>query len=99
MTRKDKIQHLIISHLLEEGKLELILPNGLKIELETIQNGKNGPKICQDYCSLTATQNNREIEIDSHTLSIKYQDGLGKMIMEDSSEDINGKRMRTLTVV
>lgn len=85
MTRKDKIQHLIVTHLIEEGCLQITLPDGMIVELGIIKEGKDGSLEKQDdYCWLIASQKEREVSIDSYNLALKYKDGRGKMIVEDS---------------
>lgn len=97
MTRKDKIQHLIVTHLLEEGCLQITLPDGMKLELGIIKEGKDGSLEKQDdYCWLIASQKDREVAIDSYNLALKFQDGKGKMIIEDSKANDG---MRVFSIV
>lgn len=99
MSRKDKIQHLLISHLLEEGNIELILPDGMIVELGIIKENKLGELAkVEDYCWLIATQKDREVSLDSYNLGLRFNDNEGKIIFEDSTE-VDDKKMRLLSVV
>lgn len=99
MTRKDKIQHLLISYLLEEGHIELKLPDGITLEVGLMKEGKDGTlEINDDYCWLIASQKNREVSIDSFNLAMRYQDGNGKIILEDSAVDEDGQKMRVFSI-
>ena len=62
MTRKDKIQHLLITHLLQEGEIELALPDGLRLELGITRENRHGDlEKCSDYCWLVASQQKRSV--------------------------------------
>lgn len=100
MTRKDKIQHLLITHLLEVGFIKLALPDGMQIELGILKEDKYGDlKKKDDYCWVIASQKEREVSIDSFNLGLRYNEEIGKMIVEDVRE-VNGEQSyRCLTLV
>ncbi len=59
MSRKDKIQHLLISHLLEEGTIQLALPDGMVVELGILKESfslKCRANIigCYEICNICA---------------------------------------------
>ena len=59
MSRKDKIQHLLISHLLEEGTIQLTLPDGMVVELGILKEDKYGDLVkTANYSWIIATQKN-----------------------------------------
>ena len=100
MTKKDKIQHLLISYLLEEGSINLNLPDGMSLEIGIVKKKKNGAlSIEEDYCSLTAIQKDREVSIDSYNFGLKFNDDNGRIILEDRSDLINGAKRRSFTVI
>ena len=100
MTRKDKIQHLLISHLLEEGCIQLTLPDGMVVEVGILKEGKNGDlEKTDDYCWLIAQQKEREVSMDTYNLGLKFKDHNGKFIFEDSSEMENGRKVRSFNVL
>jgi hypothetical protein len=99
MTRKDKLQHLLISHLLEEGHVTLKLPDGMVLEVGILKEGRDGDlhKI-DNYCWLIASQKDREVSIDSYNLGLKFSDDTSKIIFEDAVEE-DGCNVRTFSVV
>lgn len=99
MTRKDKIQYLLVSHLLEEGVIELKLPDGMVLELGVTKEGKDGTvNKSDDYCWVIASQKDREISIDSYNLAMRYKADEGKIILEDSEEDNDGQKVRIFSL-
>lgn len=100
MQRKDKIQHLLISHLLEEGTIQLALPDGMVVELGILKEDKYGDLVkTNNYSWVIATQKDREVSMDSYNLGLRYNTDNGKIILEDESEIDNGRNMRTFSVI
>jgi len=99
MTRKDKLQYLLISHLLDEGHITLKLPDGMVLEVGIIKEGRDGDlQKVDDYCWLIANQRDREVSIDSYNLGLKFSDDTSKIIFEDATEE-DGVNVRSLSVV
>lgn len=100
MTKKDKIQHLLISYLLQEGSIKLNLPDGMSLEIGIVKEDKNGKlSIEEDYCFLTATQKSREVAIDSYNFGLKFDDDNGRIIIEDKIDLTDGTKKRSFTVI
>ena len=100
MNRTDKIQHLLISHLLDKGYIELTLPDGMVLEMGIVQENKFGElEKADDYSWVIASQKNRTISMDSYNLSLRYVDEDDKIIVEDDYEDLNGKPVKMLTAI
>lgn len=100
MTRKDKIQCLLISHLLEEGQIELTLPDGLVLELGISKENKHGELHIKDnYAWVIASQKDRIISMDSYNLGLRFADTDNKIVLEDESVDENGQPLKILSVV
>jgi len=97
MTVRDKIQHLLITHLLKEGKVELALPDGMTPELGITQEGKHGPEKQDDYCWVVASHKNRIVSMDSYNLGLEIRDD--RMILEDDITDLYGEPLKILEVV
>lgn len=88
MDKVSKIQQLLIAHLLEKGQISLLLPGGMSVEMGIVQEGKNGPQKTDDYCWVTANQNNNLVNIDSYNnLYLQYPERSGKMLIEDKFEE------------
>ena len=100
MSRKNKIQHLIVSHLLREGHIELLLPDGMTLELGIVQEGNNGSLLKQDdYCWVIASQRDRTISMDSYNLGLRFSEDDDKIVFEDQTLDHNGEGQRILSVI
>lgn len=72
MTKKDKLQHLLITYLLQEGQVEFTLPSGLKVELGITKESKCGRRMLEDYCYLIASQDDRVVSLDSFNLGLQF---------------------------
>ncbi len=102
MTRTDKLQHLLITHLKKHGVVELILPDGIMLEIGiTKENARGEIEIDRDdeYCFVTATRQDKSILIDSFNLALQFEDSPSTIIFEDNITDDVGKAVRTLEVV
>ena len=88
MNKKNKIQQLLITHLLEEGSIELKLPDGMVLELGITKEGKYGDlEKCDDYCWLIASQSDRSVSLDCYNLGLKYIENNNILIEESEVED------------
>lgn len=91
MTRKDKIQHLLITYLLQEGEIELALPDGLRLELGITRENRHGDlEKCSDYCWLVASQQKRSVTMDAYNLGLKFYEDKNRILVEDNSVDHDG---------
>ena len=72
MTRRDKIQALLIHHLMSEGEIALTLPDGMTLEVGVTNDGKHGTERLEDYCWVQATQDERAAFMDSYSLHLTY---------------------------
>lgn len=100
MNKAKKIQYLLVSHLLEEGQIQLNLPGGMVLELGVVQEGKEGRlEKVKDYCWLIANQKDRTITMDSYNLGLQYSEKSGKIMVEDNKIDDSGESIRILTAV
>lgn len=98
-TTKNKIQQLFVEHLMKEGSVELLLPNGMVLEVGVTQENKNGDlKIMENYCWVIATQNNRSVSIDDYSLGIRYS-GDKEMICEHSSSTEDGSNVKMFDLI
>jgi len=97
---KNKIQYLLVKHLLEDGEITLKLPDGMVLNIGITQEGNDGDfhKV-SDYCWLLADQHNRTVALDSFNLGLRFQDGEDKIILEDNLEDNEGKFIKHFDIV
>ena len=97
MTRKDKIQYLVIEYLRNHGSLDIRLPDGISLEIGMLQEGKHGTYIKEDYCSVTTTQEDRSVSLDSYNLGLKFIGN--KCIILDENESEEGDVFKMVNVV
>lgn len=95
-----KLQYLLITELLENGSVELVLPDGLTIEIGIMQEDELGNlNKADDYCYLVATREGRTAMIDSYNLGLQFESEEDTIICEDEVLDKDGRLIRTLDVV
>ena len=87
MTSKDKIQHMLITHLLKEGSIEIALPQGMRLELGLTKEGKRGTQICDNYCWLQASQDDKKISLDAYNLGLEFS--TDRLIFEGEEQDVH----------
>lgn len=97
---KNKVQSLLVQHLLQEGSIELILPDGMILEVGITQEAKDGDlEIIPDYCWVIASQHDRAVSIDSYNLGLRYSQDQDKLICEQDATDYNGDSVKVFDVV
>jgi len=97
MSKINKLQYLLITSLLQDGEVELILPNGIELRVGITQEGKRGKEKTEDYCWVTATQKNRTVILDSYNLGLEFPDD--RLVCENGYIDDFGQSMVGLDVV
>jgi len=97
---KNRIQSLLVRHLLQEGSIELVLPDGMILEVGLTQEGNAGNlEIADDYCWVIASQHDRAVSIDSYNLGLRYSQEQDKLICEQDAIDYNGDAVKVFDVV
>lgn len=97
MNTKDKIQCMLIKHLLTEGEIDLSLPNGIKLAVGITQEGKSGSReLCDDYCWVEASQGDRGTFIDSYGLEMQFENGF---VLRDNLTTEEGNCVNYVEVV
>ena len=97
MNSKDKIQHMLITHLLKEGTIDLTLPDGIRLEVGMTKEGKDGFQgIMDNYCWVQAVQGDRETFLDSYGLEMKFSKGF---IVQDDVINEAGELISFVDVV
>jgi len=96
----NKLQYLLIKQLLKQGTVELILPDGITIEIGITQEDKYGElKKTDDYCYVVASRDGKSTLLDSYNLGLRYEDEKDILIYEDAELDDDGVLVRSLDVV
>lgn len=94
-----KIQALLINHLLNQGEISLLLPDGVTIEIGITQEGKHGTEISNDYCYVKSSRDGKSTMLDTYNLSLQYTDKDKMIVCFDNSIDEEGRTVRSLEVV
>lgn len=97
---KNKIQSLLVTHLLKHGQIQLLLPDGMMLEIGVTQEGKDGQLVKKDdYCWVIASRQDRAASIDSYNLGIRFNDEKNILVFEDQFVDQNGEQVRRLDII
>lgn len=100
MSKKDKIQHLLITYLLEAGAIELNLPDGMKLEVGILKEDKFGDlKKTKDYCWAIVSHQDREISIDKYNLGLRFSDETGNLVSDTVLQSASGERIREVSII
>lgn len=95
-----KLQYLLITELLDKGSVEIILPDGITLEIGIMQEDEFGDtRKSDDYCYVVATRAGRSALLDSYNLGLQYEAEKDTIVYEDEVVDKNGKAIKTLDVV
>ena len=99
-SRALKLQYLVIQQLLKKGTVELILPDGVTLEIGIIQEDKFG-KIQKegDYCYVVASRDSKSVMLDSFNLGLQFEPEDHTIIYEDEAIGDDGQLIQTLDVV
>ena len=98
--KKRKIQALIVEHLLKHGQLEILLPDGVKLEIGTNHENQNGKLVRKDdYCWVIASRDDRSTSLDAYNMGLRFSDDDKILVFEDKFIDQDGENIRRLDVV
>ena len=89
MTRKDKIQCLLINYLLEHGSISIDLPDRMQVEIGLTKEGKDGKYVSDDYCWVAASRENKSVAIDSYNLGLNFGQENGIILVDDADNEIS----------
>jgi len=94
-----KLQYLIINQLMEEGSVQLILPDGVKLDIGILQEDKYGNlKKSDDYCYVVASRDGKSAMIDSYNMGLSFDSGDDTFFYEDECKNFEGKSTKTFDV-
>lgn len=97
---KNKIQSLLVNHLLKHGQISLLLPDGVTLEIGLTQEDEEGKLVVQDdYCWVIASHKNRSTSLDPYNMGLRFSDDDKTLIFDDKFTDKNGEPVRRLDVV
>jgi hypothetical protein len=100
MTTQNKLQSLLITHLLKHGSVNLTLPDGVILEIGVNQVADDGELVnVPDYCWVMATRKDRMVVMDSYNVGLRFADNKSTLVFEDSFITNEGEAVRRLDVV
>jgi hypothetical protein len=100
MNINGKLQTVLMTHLQKFGSIEILLPDGVILELGITQVGKDGEmEKTEDYCWVVASRNDRQIALDKYNAGIRFSDDDKALVFEDRFEDKDGNHVRRVDVV
>jgi len=90
MTRKDKIQCLLINYLLDHGSIALNLPDSMQVEIGITQEGKDGHYVKKNnYCWVVASKEDKWVEMDSYNLGLNFGERDGIILVDDADNSVS----------
>ena len=98
---KKNIQSLLIKHLMKKGQIELLLPDGVKLEIGVMQLDKEGDLVncIENYCYVVANREDKKLLLDSYNVGLQFTDTKDTMLFDDVTIGINGEAVRRLEVI
>jgi len=98
--KTNKIQALLINHLLKHGHIQLQLPDNVTLEIGiTEENEKGKIEKSGDYCWVIAKKEDRAAVIDSYNLGIRFENETKMILLDETFVDSEGKEIRAVNVV
>jgi hypothetical protein len=95
----NKLQALLINHLLKNGSVKLLLPDGIEVEIGINQLDENGElKQTEDYCWVTASQKDRMTILDSYNLGLRFNGDNKALVFEDEFVNKEGEKIRRFDI-
>lgn len=93
------LQHLLIKDLLKDGSVQLLLPDGITLEIGIVQDDKMGKKQkTDDYCYVVVKRDGKSIVLDSYTLGMSFQED-GSFVFKNTEINENGIKEQYFDVV
>jgi hypothetical protein len=97
--KTNKIQALLINHLVKHGTIQLALPNNMILEIGITAETDSGVEKIDDYCWVITKKEDRSTCIDSYNLGIRFNEEDKNIVLDDSFTDSDGMQVRQLSVV
>lgn len=98
---KKNIQTLLIKHLMEKGQIELLLPDGVKLEIGVMQLDKQGDLVncIENYCYVVANREDKSLILDSYNAGLQFTEDKDTMLFDDVTKGTDGDSIRRLEVI
>lgn len=100
MNKKSKIQSLIIKHLRDHGTLDILLPDGIILEIGITHENRKGDLVkTDDYCYVVASREDKKTLLDSYNLGLSFSDVGDTIVCEEKGLDELGHSVRRVDVI
>lgn len=83
MADRNRIQASLIKYILKFGSINLVLPDGVGVEIGITQETKHGEIKSADYCWVVTSRDDRRTMLDRHSMSMLFDD---ERLLVDSQE-------------
>ena len=74
MGKKKRIQSLINNYLDQFGTIDILLPDGVELEIGITQEGKRGAEKHPDYCWVVTSREDRTMSLDKYSMMMTFAD-------------------------
>ena len=98
---KKNIQTLLIKHLMEKGQIELLLPDGVKLEIGVMQLDQEGDLVncIEDYCYVVANREDKRFLLDSYNVGLQFTETQDTMIFDNVTIGCDGEPIRRVEII
>lgn len=74
MVQKNRIQAALITYLRKFGSINLVLPDGVGLEIGITQESKQGEIKSENYCWVVTKRDDRSTVLDRYSMSMLFDD-------------------------
>jgi len=100
MITSRKLQSLLIQQLLEKGTVEVILPDGVQLQIGITQEGQFGETHkAENYCYVVASRDGKSVMLDSFNLGLQFEEEDNTIVCEGETIGEDGQRIHSLDIV
>jgi hypothetical protein len=98
--KQAKIQSMIITHLRDHGTLDILLPDGIALEIGITQLNRKGVLVkADDYCYVSAQRDKKSVLLDSYDLGLSFDDSDDTLVFEEEGYSDTGDPIRRIDVI
>ncbi len=83
---KNRIQSMLIEYLQKFGSINILLPDGVALEIGITEESKNGIVKNENYCWVSTNRDDRKTMLDRYSMSMLYDDP--RFVVNDQEQSI-----------
>ena len=101
MSKLNNIQSLLIKYLMEKGQINLLLPDGVELEIGVMKESKRGKwtNCIDDYCYVEVSKEGKNFLMDSYNMGLQFVKNSDTMVFQDESIRDDGKLIQRIDVI